>query len=354
MRFLIILIMLSFSLNSFGAQKKSVKGNVQADTALLVRDVSGTQPTGGIINIPLLGLAFGPSTDTFFRIKDSTKYSLWHIPNIANDNFLEMEMDAENGYIRMGSDGVDYFLISRDAGTFTIHDPVSGGVRMDVAGGLLYGDSGINSDWLQNKFYKTDGSTVTQLDLTDPANLLFGDPTDTNGRIKINTTDHSLLLTGDGGMTFTSQNGIVLNTTDTFGVTISNRIDYYNGDDNLEGNGMVSILKDVTLDNQTTSLGPTNLYTVPADGRFRVSMYLEATTAGTGGNLVSGFIDFISTSGNAQTRNIVPTLSLDTLGSADGSAFIDVNGGTTMTYSTVFTGAVGSPEYSVRIHVERL
>ena len=113
---------------------------------------------------------------------------------------------------------------------------------------------------------------------------------------------------------------------------------------------------------QTGSVAAVTLLTgtTTTTGMYRVSCYLKCTTAGTAGT-VKATVSF--NDGTAQTLDIpllttagvAGTLSLTTLnGFAQGSVVVYAAASQNITYTTTVTGATGSPQYTVRVRIERL
>lgn len=110
------------------------------------------------------------------------------------------------------------------------------------------------------------------------------------------------------------------------------------------------------INNVNSSLGPTTMVgPITADGVYRLSFYLEDTTAGISGSLVSASVGYTSSNGNVQNKTIISNLALTTLGNeADSTTIIDAQSGTSISYSTNFVNGVGSPIYAVRYALEQL
>ncbi len=132
--------------------------------------------------------------------------------------------------------------------------------------------------------------------------------------------------------------------------TISNTFSSYNGD-STQGNGLASIVKSVALAAQTTSLGPTTLFTPAAAGMYEVAVYQVTTTAGSAGTLDTtiGWND-----GVARTSSPAAQILLSTTAYSAGSQVIYAASGQAITYTTTVAAAVGSPQYRLLIIVKRL
>jgi len=124
--------------------------------------------------------------------------------------------------------------------------------------------------------------------------------------------------------------------------------------------GIPQIVATVDQTAQTGSIGSTTLYAVPANkaGLYEISIYLETTTAGTGGT-VSASITNVTESGTSSTKTTA-TVNLNgggaNLGTAAGSSPIVIysQASQNITYSTTVSGATGNPQYSARFRVKYL
>lgn len=105
----------------------------------------------------------------------------------------------------------------------------------------------------------------------------------------------------------------------------------------------------VVLTGQTGSISSTDLVTGQA-GLYQASVYLLNTTPGSAGTLNAT----ISAFDGVNTRNYSPAadISLSLGGNSSGSAILYSSG--TVSYATTVTGASGSPQYSIRISLEKL
>ena len=119
------------------------------------------------------------------------------------------------------------------------------------------------------------------------------------------------------------------------------------------GNGtIVGTQGTIDLTAQTSSIGTTNVMNTQAAGMFLVSVYAMCTTAGTAGTLdvTIGWTDTVG----ATTEMYVTGLSLSATGRGKGNRCIYCTVGTAITYSTTVTGALGSPQYELRIRATAL
>jgi Head domain of trimeric autotransporter adhesin len=123
--------------------------------------------------------------------------------------------------------------------------------------------------------------------------------------------------------------------------------------DTLAGNGLSSIVANVSLTGQTSSISAAHLYEPYVNGTFRVSIYILTTTAGTAGSasVTIGWSD----DKQAQTLTPISGQNLTTAGSfMQAMVYIRAAASVWITYSATLTGAAGGPQYSLFVNVERL
>lgn len=119
---------------------------------------------------------------------------------------------------------------------------------------------------------------------------------------------------------------------------------------NNSGRGQATVISTVQITAQTAAITTTTLFTPAAAGLFRVSVYMDTTTTGTGTlTCTIGFSD------DASTRTTQPAGSVDLSGlnASTGITFI-ASGAVAITYATAIAGLAGSPKYSLRIILEQL
>ena len=121
---------------------------------------------------------------------------------------------------------------------------------------------------------------------------------------------------------------------------------------NASGLGSTSIVDIVTLTGQTASIGATTMYTVPAAGLYRASVYQLCSKAGTGGTLDTT----IAWTDITQAQSSTPAAQVDLTGKGNGgtgSVFISSEAAV-ITYATTVAGEAGAPEYDLSIVLEKM
>ncbi len=103
---------------------------------------------------------------------------------------------------------------------------------------------------------------------------------------------------------------------------------------------------------QTASIATTALLTPSVDGVYRLSYYLEITTAGISGTLsvVIGWTD----ENGSQTNTPVNGVTLAATGYNQGVIVMRAKTSGSINYAVTLTTAVGSPVYSLYLFLERL
>lgn len=119
---------------------------------------------------------------------------------------------------------------------------------------------------------------------------------------------------------------------------------------NNAGRGQATISAIVQLTAQAAAINTTTLFTPSAAGLYRVSVYMNTTTTGTGS--LSCTIGFSDEAG-ARTTSPAGTVDLSGLNASTGITFLSTNT-TAITYATAIAGLAGSPKYSLRIVLEQL
>ena len=121
---------------------------------------------------------------------------------------------------------------------------------------------------------------------------------------------------------------------------------------NNSGLGQATIAAIVSLTGQTGNIATTTIYTPPAAGLYRVSVYALCSKAGTGGTLAVT----IGWSDEVGAKTLKPASDVDLTSTANGStgaAFIRATA-VAITYTTTITGGAGAPEYNLHIALEKL
>lgn len=121
---------------------------------------------------------------------------------------------------------------------------------------------------------------------------------------------------------------------------------------NNSGLGQATIAATVSLTGQTGNIAATTIYTPPAAGLYRVSVYQICTTAGSAGTLnsVIGWTDNVGAKTLSPAADVTLT---STANGATGASFIRATAAA-ITYATTITGGAGNPQYALYICVEKL
>ncbi len=121
---------------------------------------------------------------------------------------------------------------------------------------------------------------------------------------------------------------------------------------NGSGLGAVAIPATVQLTGQTGNIAATTIFTPPAVGFFRVSVYMLCSTAGSGGSLTS----VISWTDHVGVKTNSPAGAVDltaTTNGTTGDVFIRSTAAA-ITYATTITGGAGNPQYSYHLALEQI
>lgn len=121
---------------------------------------------------------------------------------------------------------------------------------------------------------------------------------------------------------------------------------------NGAGLGSPAIVKTIALTGQTASIGATTIYTAPAVGSYRASVYQLCTKAGSGGTLDTT----ISWVDDTQAQSSTPASQVDLTGLGNGgtgSVFIRSTA-TAIKYATTLASGAGAPEYGLWMSLEKL
>ncbi len=121
---------------------------------------------------------------------------------------------------------------------------------------------------------------------------------------------------------------------------------------NNSGLGQATIAAIVSLTGQTGNISTTTIYTPPAAGLYRVSVYQICKVAGSAGTLnsVIGWTDAVGAKTLSPAADVTLT---STANGSTGNAFISATAAA-ITYATTITGGAGSPQYDIHIVVEKL
>lgn len=157
----------------------------------------------------------------------------------------------------------------------------------------------------------------------------------------------SLTVTG----ALVSQGSLTTGSASTWVINSSGVSTKYAGD-TTAGNGLASVVGNVALAAQTATISATSIFTPPANGTYRLSVYAVTSTAGTGGTCTAtlSWTDDI----HAQTFT-TSTIDLTTGGSfVQNTIYARAVTTAAIKYATTVAGATGSPQYALFVNVERL
>lgn len=120
---------------------------------------------------------------------------------------------------------------------------------------------------------------------------------------------------------------------------------------------------DITKTAQTASIASTAINAIknnvgsayPTDTNMaRICGVIYTTTTGTGGT-VGASISYTDTTGTAQTDTLISSVDLTTLGAHSGNCIvIGAKDSASISYSTTVSGASGSPQYMMKLSLEKL
>lgn len=121
---------------------------------------------------------------------------------------------------------------------------------------------------------------------------------------------------------------------------------------NGSGLGSPSITKTIALTGQTASIGATTIYTAPAVGLYRASVYQLCTKSGASGTLDTT----ISWVDDSQAQSLTPAAQVNLTGVGNGGTgdvFIRSTA-TAIKYATTVNGEAGAPEYGLWLSLEKI
>lgn len=211
MRHLILSLALLFGVQAH-AVEKTMNTSLKVNTSLTLLDPTNTLANGFLVNISTLGLAIGYTLNDKIYLNTVTRDGGFKFQNTAQDDGFFETFNTDNLTYEMGFQSVGAPFIVYDAinGVATFSG-TAGTPVVDLEALNLSDGTGERLNWSSG--YVTAADATTKLiDWSDTDNLIFGGPTDTDGRIKIDQTAQSVTLTGAGGVILTSNGGITLNT----------------------------------------------------------------------------------------------------------------------------------------------
>lgn len=140
--------------------------------------------------------------------------------------------------------------------------------------------------------------------------------------------------------------------------TIQSKITSYNGISTVS-NGMAAEVAMVDVTGLTANVATTTLYAVPANGFYRVNIYITVTSAGTTSTMPSTTITY--TDGNSGTNAHSTTTTATNTGNSLTTSFAQVSyvlyakAGTNISYATSGYASTGSGMiYALRVRLEVL
>lgn len=305
----------------------------------------------------------------------NAKYVQIYIDGSGSFNWgnLNDALSVESNFMKFTRSGITptgFIIDSNNAGTksgFGVGSPTA---RIHVAAGSTSANTSpfkMNSgslltspeagafEFLTDKIYFTITTGAARKEIT------LNDAALTSGRVPFATTNGR--LTDDGDMTFA---------TDTLTVTGlkvgTTKISSYNGITTVS-NGVPSELATVDLTAQTAAKATTTLYTPTATGLFRISVYLQVTTAGSVSSVLGGtggvVITYNDGDGNvAQTDTVAlmttaGAIAINAAGNTTatnltGSIVIYARTGVAIQYAIGYTSAGTAMQYAAHLKLEAL
>lgn len=108
----------------------------------------------------------------------------------------------------------------------------------------------------------------------------------------------------------------------------------------------------VDITGQTGGTGPQTILTTPPADLYEVHLYATCTTAGSAGTLdvQIGYTDQVA----ARTVDAIRGLLLDATNPAGVIVLIRTDGATNVTWTTTVTAPAGTPQYSLKIHIDQV
>lgn len=125
----------------------------------------------------------------------------------------------------------------------------------------------------------------------------------------------------------------------------------YNADDTV-GNGLTSILGNVSLQGQTASIGDTTILTSADNSCYRIGIYLVNT--GTAVGTITAKVTWNDETATAQSFTTASINFATANNFSQATVFVNQRGGNVITYQTTAVGVVGTPSYSLYVTVERI
>lgn len=108
----------------------------------------------------------------------------------------------------------------------------------------------------------------------------------------------------------------------------------------------------LTLFSQTANIPGSTLFTTPNAGLYLISVQHEVSAVGTAGTLRTT-INWVDEVGS-KSRIIATDLDLTTMDEQDGVSIIRIKAGVPVTFSSIMTGATGTPAFNLFIYVKEM
>lgn len=108
----------------------------------------------------------------------------------------------------------------------------------------------------------------------------------------------------------------------------------------------------LTLFSQSANIPGSTLFTTPNSGLYLISVQHEVSTPGTAGKLRTT-VNWIDEVG-AKSRIIATDLDLTSMDEQDGISIVRIKGGVPVTFSSIMTGATGTPSFNVFIFAKEM
>ena len=122
--------------------------------------------------------------------------------------------------------------------------------------------------------------------------------------------------------------------------------------DNLHSTDLPIIKQNVQLTAQVAAIGSTNISGTNTTGLYRVSYYLEDTTADITAGTIMVTIGWTDDAGATTTSSVA--LPLTAVGRTSGILYVRVLGTGSIQYSTTLVGIIGTSQYALFITAEKL
>lgn len=323
----------------------NINGNSSTNTV----DISLKSPivSGGVTSLDWAGRQAVDSTGT---------PSLDYENRVAFDNLDIGSIDYKNRllYDTNGAGIVSYDYANRQAfnngGTLVLDhdacnliDPLTGIPSLTWTEGVLWANGMTNVlEWNGGIIMSYPSGNVLLYSAAPNTSVMYDDTV--NNGIAIDIHNRTLKdINENAALTWTS----------TSGMTIVNPIVSYNGN-TLDGNGLVGVVKKISLAAQSATIGDTTLFTPSVAGLYRLTVYLEVTTAGSAGNLTVQAKYSDENGAQAVNALTATNLVLTGTGFATGIVIIRSVSSVAIKYNVAVNGLAGSLKFNLNGTLERL